>query len=88
MQKHASFDWRLTASRVWGAAFKLKLRMAGPVTGAGPLLSVGQGGVVRRATCSRGAVGSVSDHAEHGLGEQQAATEVGRGNRRRSPREK
>lgn len=47
-------------------------RMAGPAIGAGVMGNVGQEGVARRATCSRGAAVRVSDHADHGLGEQQA----------------
>jgi hypothetical protein len=40
--------------------------------------NVGQEGVARRATCSRGAGGFVSDHTDHGPGEQQASLPSGR----------
>ena len=41
--------------------------------GAGLMRNVGQEGVARRATCSRGAGVFVSDHIDNGLGEQQAS---------------
>ena len=62
--------------------------MAGPFIGAGLMRNVGQEGVARRATCSRGAEVFMSNHTDHGLVEQHRALEVGRGNRQRLPREK
>ena len=74
MQKRASFPgWQTTADMVLAAEFKLRFRVAGPRGGAGLMRDVGQEGVARRATCLRGAGVFVSDHTDHGLGEQQAS---------------
>ena len=61
------------------------LRIAGPANGAGGISERGREGVARHLNGFRGAAERVKDHADQGLGEQQRASEVGRGIRRRPP---